>query len=287
MSTSSKKLEKKANVSNLEVENYKDVTNPYTSYVLTTPFPLISMKYRPNELMNFNVGLDLNVSTANIGVMEFSYTQLFNYKRVDESADYVLPRTSNYESDIKVMYNYPLISSLERIERKSINIGRYKRTHYTGYLPMNIKVDVALRAGYDKSVYRYAPDIYSWIEQVSHSMKVGVIFQRRLATTFNTTIEGRDYKAAEFENQGIYLDASIMVNNRMSDSEYLLPTTSASLKKNPIGLALGYKFVVNYENLRSFNLQAELGVAPGSHIKYLNGGYVKLKLGVGLGFRKR
>lgn len=291
--------EKKPIAGDLELLDYKDVRDGYTSWAISTPILFSTVQAHSFDIdrIYMPVGPELSVSNSRTGNIEsyLSFLIPTTFGGLQKGFNSKKPRI-----EARFIYEYPVWKRREMIERFQMYIGRIENMNYYGILPTAVDIDFSLRGGVDVNFNSFyggftAPN--GNFEKVSvfaynTSIKIGGIFQRNLATRFNTQINGINFQSSFYETQGIYFDLAILAipgnGTDIYDEQYDPISIRDMFQRRIIGGAIGYKRVKYGNTLQAptFRFRTELGINPGYFPDLKSRVCIRFGVGIGLGKSK-
>jgi len=269
------------------------------------------------------LGLEFYVSAKKFGDIE-AHSYYLSEEMFQFNSEYEDLRTFNYlkpRLEHRFIYAYPIWRTTDQIDEYQIDIGKNKNIRYYGILPTSVDIELSLRGGVDHTmstfvsnrIEDYISENEPYLENIQYYgdslrfrtyntvFKIGAIFQRKIATRFDTRIDGNDYHAASYKTEGFYVDLSFLVTGGNSEVDveygyfnngnvldYQQKTESLSartlFKKRPIGVAVGYKqYVVGRSVGLPMRIRGEAGFQPGYFPTFKSSFYANVGFGIGIG----
>ena len=309
---------------NLVTNNYNDVTSGYKAIQVTTPLLLAHQKVTTTETF-IPVGLDLFYSTRNFGTIDANFYYLTEgFLFGDKKKFNRTFNASELRFDGSFVYAFPIWRKTAQIDQFQMNIGQKNRNNYIAILPTNVDIEFAVRGGlayelnsfYSQRVDHFIQDQYTTnsysenfggnirFRSLNTTAKFGAIFQRRVATRFNTQIDGNNFYSSIYQTKGVYFDILILMRpdrtqekvgviyenesplgSTFSYEELFLSQTDL-FQRRLMGATIGYKYrVTGKSSGLTLRLDAEFGFLPGYFPDVKSS--LKANLGVGIGFGTR
>lgn len=304
----------------LITESFKEAPDGYFSYAISSPFLMFNPQITAVE-NRIPLGLEFFSSTRKYGDIEAHVYYLAEGFETEKG--FARFGANRIPMEYRFIYAYPMLRQTRRISEYRIDLGKSGKTRYYAVLPVNVDIEFSLRGGYDyvmgsfqsAGIETFLSKQHSWVHTIDRyegqqvfrtfngALKIGAIFQQKIATRFDTNVEGYQFRAAKYQTQGIYGDISILVNSDSYqtdvsyghftpnnnpwgsgyDSNYEIRSLGFKdlFKKRLIGGAIGYKYFVQGKSVGlGYRLRAEVGIQPGYFPSSFSGFYSKIGVGI-------